>query len=102
MAHLTATEISFADRELITLPEAMGFVLVKDYATFKKHFIDKGLRWYRQIGQRVYYRKKDLLDFVEVTGERYPEIRTTLKGPREKVKREFVTREKNITIADLM
>ena len=66
-------------------------VLVKDYATFKKHFIDKGLRWDRQIGQRVYYRKKDLLDFVEVTGERYPEIRTTLKGPREKTKREFVT-----------
>lgn len=84
MGHITAVEIPFADRELITLNEAMGFALVKDYETFKKNFIDKGLRWYRKIGQRVYYRKKDILEFVEVTGEKCPEIIDTLKGPRKK------------------
>lgn len=68
MSRITAIQVPVGERELISEAEAIGFVCLESYSTFKRNYIDCGLSFYRQVGQTKFYRKADILDFIDKNG----------------------------------
>lgn len=79
MGKTKSVPVAFADREIITTGEAMGLCLVEDYDTFNRNFLQKGLKYWREVGRIRYYRKKDVYNFIDKHGEKPLEIYNPFK-----------------------
>lgn len=77
--------ISVADRPWVSKEEAMGMCFCADEQTFRNNFTKKGLKWWRCVGKKLFYLKKDIYDFIDEHGQRYGQIPEARGRKKKKV-----------------
>lgn len=72
-------------RPWLSTEEAMGMCFCADEQTFRQNFTDKGLKWWRRIGKKVFYLKKDIYEFIDEHGQHYDQYQQPRGRKKKKV-----------------